>query len=762
MEENALLRAEPANMEQPSPDTQHQWRMIEQEREALARRENALSAAERELSARRDDFESKIYEMHTQKLTELHAQLAQARQNSEQQLDTERTARTAQLEDELAQRRAQYDHQLAKAREAYDKQWEQERAQRRQALDTSLQQMRAALDTQIAAVNQSQQRLAEEANQHDLLARRLDAREAHLDQREHLLEEEVKSRVAQRKLSFDRQIADFADENERLRQEIGRSNALKQCYDELARRLGGDEPERVLQQLTEYELKVSNLREELLARPSLAMREEFERLKSEKEALDLQQQNLADDYENLRKRSRDYDRVLIELESATTRNKTLEQTNTYLEAHNQHLIDRLDRYKHARERGDELVKWREEIETPYFKLPLPRADKASVITEIDWLNGIGKRCADYGLVFPRRILYAFHTALKTAEWSPLTVLAGVSGTGKSELPRLYAHFGGINFMNLAVQPNWDSQEAMLGWFNVMEERFEGKPLLHLLAQSQKPCSDDYPLGLADTVSLVLMDEMNLAHVELYFAEFLSKLEQRRGMKGSDAPTLSISLGGVMEYPLQLGRNVLWAGTMNQDETTKSLSDKVLDRGIVINFPRPFILQRRNVLKPLEPASPLLPRRTWENWWCKQSDFTDEQIDQFKALIQEINQALAAVGRALGHRVWQSIEYYMANYPDVLAARQQENTQALQAAMKIAFEDQLVQKVMPKLRGIETRGTAKTECLDKIRDLLIRDGYNIIDDFEHACRFGYGQFIWSSANYLLDDALPFESTPAEQE
>jgi len=760
--DNALLRAEPANMEQPSPDTQHQWRMIEQEREALACRENALSAAEREFSAARDAFESNIHEIRAQKLTELHAQLAQARQNSEQQLDTERTARTAQLEDELAQRRAQYDHQLAKAREAYDKQWEQERTQRRQSLDTSLQQMRAALDTQIAAVNQSQQRLAEEANQHDLLARRLDAREAYLDQREHLLEEEVRSRVAQRKLSFDRQIADFADENERLRQEISRSNALKQCYDELARRLGGDEPERVLQQLTEYELKVSNLREELLARPSLAMREEFERLKSEKEALDLQQQNLADDYENLRKRSRDYDRVLIELESATTRNKTLEQTNTYLEAHNQHLIDRLDRYKHARERGDELVKWREEIETPYFKLPLPRADKASVITEIDWLNEIGKRSADYGLVFPRRILYAFHTALKTAEWSPLTVLAGVSGTGKSELPRLYAHFGGINFMNLAVQPNWDSQEAMLGWFNVMEERFEGKPLLHLLAQSQKPRSDDYPLGLADTVSLVLMDEMNLAHVELYFAEFLSKLEQRRGMKGSDAPTLSISLGGVMEYPLQLGRNVLWAGTMNQDETTKSLSDKVLDRGIVINFPRPSILQRRNVLKPLEPASPLLPRRTWENWWCKQSDFTDEQIDQFKALIQEINQALAAVGRALGHRVWQSIEYYMANYPDVLAARQQENTQALQAAMKIAFEDQLVQKVMPKLRGIETRGTAKTECLDKIRDLLIRDGYNIIDDFEHACRFGYGQFIWSSANYLLDDALPFESAPAEQE
>ena len=127
----------------------------------------------------------------------------------------------------------------------------------------------------------------------------------------------------------------------------------------------------------------------------------------------------------------------------------------------------------------------------------------------------------------------------------LTVLAGVSGTGKSELPRLYSHFGGINFLSLSVQPNWDSQESMLGFFNSIDNKFDAQPVLRLLAQSQKAQAEGYPLGLEDVMSLILMDEMNLAHVELYFAEFLSKLELRRGRKGNEAPSLEVKLGAGM-------------------------------------------------------------------------------------------------------------------------------------------------------------------------------------------------------------------------
>ena len=301
-----------------------------------------------------------------------------------------------------------------------------------------------------------------------------------------------------------------------------------------------------------------------------------------------------------------------------------------------------------------------------------------------------------------------------------------------------------------MQPNWDSQESMLGFFNSIDNKFDAQPVLRLLAQSQKAQAEGYPFGLKDAMNLILMDEMNLAHVELYFAEFLSKLELRRGMK-KELPFLDVKLGaGIQPYQLPIGRNVLWAGTMNQDETTKSLSDKVLDRGIVINFPRPTTLERRRQLIPLGDQAPLLSRRLWESWWCRESKFSDDQILPFKGFIEDMNDALSKVGRALGHRVWQSIEYYMANYPDVLDAQRKNDDAGLVKAMKVAFEDQLVQKVMPKLRGIETRGKSRTDCLDRIRTQLVNDNYTIIEDFDLACEFGYGQFIWSSANYLKDD------------
>ena len=94
---------------------------------------------------------------------------------------------------------------------------------------------------------------------------------------------------------------------------------------------------------------------------------------------------------------------------------------------------------------------------------------------------------------------------------------------------------------------------------------------------------------------------------------------------------------------------------------------------------------------------------------------------------------------------------MANYPDVLAAQQASDKDAFANAMHTAFEDQLVQKVMPKLRGIDTRGKSKTECLDKIRGQIVAgiggNGFNLAEDFGLACELGYGQFIWQSASYL---------------
>lgn len=577
---------------------------------------------------------------------------------------------------------------------------------------------------------------------------RLQSSKDHLEEREANLNIEVDAKVIERKQSFENEKSALNEEIARLRESIKTSSALISNFEELKHKLGDEDPAAVLLKLKTYEEEIKKLREDLATRPTQEMQEAFDRLKFEQSELQLACERLSEDNRALKRLAGAQSNLEMQVAELTDKNKSLLRRFELVDADNNRLMEELKRLQSSYEREQDREARIRDIETPYIQKELPRAvDK---IEELQWLDGISKSCIDYGLRFPRRILHAFHTALKTSEWSPITVLAGVSGTGKSELPRLYSHFGGINFLSLSVQPNWDSQESMLGFFNSIDNKFDAQPVLRLLAQSQKVQVEGYPFGLEDVMSLILMDEMNLAHVELYFAEFLSKLELRRGLKGNEVPSLEVKLGaGIQHYDLPLGRNVLWAGTMNQDETTKSLSDKVLDRGIVINFPRPTTLERRLQLKPLGNQAPLLSRKLWESWWCRESKFNDDQILPFKGFIEDMNTSLSKVGRALGHRVWQSIEYYMSNYPDVLEAQRNNDDASLVKAMKVAFEDQLVQKVMPKLRGIETRGKSKSDCLDKIRTQLVNADYTIIEDFDLACEFGYGQFIWNSANYLKD-------------
>ena len=424
------------------------------------------------------------------------------------------------------------------------------------------------------------------------------------------------------------------------------------------------------------------------------------------------------------------------------------------------------------------------INTPIIKVTEIQTENNN-IPEIDWLNGIYEKCKDIGFLFNDRLLKAFHTSLKVSDWAQLTVLAGVSGTGKSELPRLYSHFGGLYFMNVPVQPNWDSQESMLGFYNSIDNRFDAQDILRFLAQSQfdekdlkekgievKNIKEKVENSLKDKVCLILLDEMNLAHPELYFAEFLSKLEERRGKERKDVPKLKVNIGSdVDKYEIRLGRNVLWVGTMNQDETTKALSDKVVDRSMIINFPRPKDLVSRKLLALNDKnRGRILSYSTWSKYFVKRDlSFTAEEITPFNKFMTQINEYLGKIGRAIGHRVWQATEYYMANYPEVIASENDEVAKL--NAMNIAFEDQLVQKVMPKLRGIDTSGESR-EVLDDIQRLLekgieysnefkekiskkyninfdaeIKTKFNLQADFEQALKLGYGYFVWQTAEYL---------------
>lgn len=560
------------------------------------------------------------------------------------------------------------------------------------------------------------------------------------------IDKEVNERYETILQTKDAKITVLENEVNSLRDSLASNMNIVNKFDDLTREFG-ENPIDALAKIKTLESQLSVALDTVNNTPSYVLQKKAKDLEELKDSLDEREKGLKEKItENEQLRS-----------NATLMQDTIHTLHEDLENKEKDIMrmtEQLNRLRATYENPAAEEERIKEINKPYVvnKDDMVRSEKE--FTEIEWLNGIGKKIDAFGLHFPRRILHAFHTALKTSEMAPITVLAGVSGTGKSELPRLYSYFGGINFLPVPVQPNWDSQESMLGYYNSIDNCFEPHNILRLLAQSQRKA--DNQDGLDDVMTMILLDEMNLANIELYFAEFLSKLETRRGLDDSNVPKLPVKIGSKMkDWELPLGRNVLWTGTMNNDETTKALSDKVLDRGIVINFPRPEMLFRSKNMT-LKDKAPLLLRKNWDAWKRDAYKFKKEEIEPYMQTVQNINEFLGTTGRAVGHRVWQSIESYISNYPDVIRAK--DDTER-KKAMDVAFEDQIVQKVMPKLRGLEVRGD-QGDALTGISGIIPEA---LREDFENA-KQGYGQFIWTTSGYLLkgDEAPQDEQDEVQAE
>lgn len=520
-------------------------------------------------------------------------------------------------------------------------------------------------------------------------------------------------------------------------------------------------PETLVHLLRQEREKIGRLEKELLQRPTEQDFNEYKDYKAKYEELSAQVDELCERERAVQNERQELTRLKAKEQDIEKLSEGHQQTMEAMQREVECLKNMLNRYQTD---ADTIKKTQKECEAQLEApencpvqpmLQNEEAQKEFVErlegddAEIRWLNHIDKLCEKNGFRINQRILYAFHTCLKNNEWSPLTVLAGVSGTGKSELPRLYCTYGGLNYHMVSVLPNWDSPEAMLGYYNSLDNHFEAQPLTHFLARCANHGNDKN--GFRDQVNLVLLDEMNLAHVELYFADFLSLLERRRGIVKNELPSLKLTLAsGIPPYEIPVSRNILWAGTMNQDETTKALSDKVLDRSACIYFPRPTELYDRETLKPIKDISFRLPYTVWEKWIAREIPAElKEDLNRYRRILQEINKALGSIGRAIGHRVWQSIAYYMVQYPTVRYKLLQKEPK-LKAELDKAFEDQLVLKIMPKLRGIETRGYSKTACLNPIRDIIAEAAPNLLDDYDNAMKFGQGQFLWLSADYLMKE------------
>lgn len=426
-----------------------------------------------------------------------------------------------------------------------------------------------------------------------------------------------------------------------------------------------------------------------------------------------------------------------ELRRIEGENETLRETQTAREARLANLNAEIARKEGRNVDGQsgEIDPLRELKETPPVILAMKDWKSAPRENEADAIKRVERRLRAKGLDYPARTLRAFHTAMKVNETTQMAVLAGISGTGKSQLPRQYAAGMGIGFLQVPVQPRWDSPQDLMGFYNYIEGKFRPTDMARALWALDELNNRD---AEKDRMMLILLDEMNLARVEYYFSDFLSRLESRPRRSDvqdeNERKDAQIELEiPNMENPPRIfpGYNLLFAGTMNEDESTQSLSDKVIDRANILRFSAPKKIKDGQAEGSVEQIF-ALSQTTW-NGWVRGSAEVDKdssvtgRVDQMVDLMRDF-------GRPFGHRLGRSIMAYAANYPEIEGGR----------GFNDALADQVEMRLLPKLRGIEVDMVAPqfSALIKFVEQELGDDALAQAIAESMSLSEATGQFVWS--------------------
>ena len=257
----------------------------------------------------------------------------------------------------------------------------------------------------------------------------------------------------------------------------------------------------------------------------------------------------------------------------------------------------------------------------------------------------------------------------------IMILQGMSGTGKTSLPVAWGKFTRVPTTVVPVQPMWKERSDLIGYFNEFTGKFNESMILEKLYEANK----------TNKIYLIVLDEMNIARVEYYFAEFLSLLELPTVDERILEVTSSISRKDPKELhngKLILPDNVYFVGTANNDDSTFAISDKVYDRSMVMNLDyrcEPFIGE-----DDYEPVA--LSDDTLKALYTKaQKEYA--LTKRGRSHIKEFDKYLSEVFQVtFGNRIRRQIEKYVPIY--IACGGKEEE----------ALDDMLAKKVLRKLES----------------------------------------------------------------
>lgn len=467
------------------------------------------------------------------------------------------------------------------------------------------------------------------------------------------------------------------------------NNNYKQLFEDLQNSLGSSDPEEMLKKYSSLTINLEKLKKELNERP-----EQYE-LETKQNQID-ELQAKVNEYQakinegellELKRILNNQDSYVIEInayknqiESAKVREVSLKKTIDDLSI----TIDQLKGESSKKSDAFEFAKkCDEDTDGLGFNHMENRNEQPSNLNDLctyvqQWMAFKSEKPFYYSLETIRTFLAGLHM-------SPITILQGISGTGKTSLPREFAKaiISDVNYVGIdkdnqnkaayricAVQSGWRDNMDLMGYYNSFEHKYKETDFFKALYTANLP-------KYSDTLFLIILDEMNLSRPEHYFADFLSLLEQsvnERFINLSNTPEEvlpALIKGGKLGIP----PNVRFVGTANHDETTLEFAPKTYDRSNLMEMPKnhPTITNLGSSLNNLNISYSWLSNKFEEAEKKHKTSF-----DRFHSYINsdELKYLLIDKGIGIGNRLEFQSEKFIGVYLE--AGKQKEKDLAFAA------------------------------------------------------------------------------------
>ncbi|MGG4046308.1 McrB family protein [Paenibacillus favisporus] len=366
-----------------------------------------------------------------------------------------------------------------------------------------------------------------------------------------------------------------------------------------------------------------------------------------------------------------------------------------------------------------------------FEVANPVIEETITLPEIkdedvrETVNQIKAFIKQNGFHYPDPLIENFYLSLKT---KPFVILAGISGTGKTKLVKLFAESVGATgesgqFTLIPVRPDWNDPSDLIGYQD-LSGRFKPGRLTEVLVTASLPENRNKPY-------FICLDEMNLARVEHYFSDLLSLLETQRWMDGQIVteplvPYVSLDRLEDQELYGDLGipENVYLIGTVNMDETTYPFSKKVLDRANTLEFNHIDLTQlpwsegdEEQEIVEIAPVSQRFFRADYLNLVNVDAE-NKELVKRTTNKLVAINQILEEIHAQVGFRIRDTISFYSI-YAERFGLLTEDES----------FDLQLLQKILPRIQGSHT--SVKRVLLNLLKVCLEGESLKVNDLLDDA-------------------------------